>query len=221
MAHPLFVADQVMRNFIGNWLSGLKPTLCLSTNEDGSISVKLEVVSSPLIVPPADNVSRLRPRRRSGRNSRLRRRKERKIRSNLTSTELSEVNSSDCQPSHISQQIEAVSATDCSSPEKPVLSTTKVSSVDIEPKESKIIPELSIVRQSSLSIPPRTIHHPAVINACFAILGKHPSTLSQEEVYQFQQYREFKESNGDPIEENVVYLPIGGVRTCLHCNQPT
>ena len=168
-----------------------------------------------------------RRRKRSGISSRLRRKKNREIVGNTStaiSDDLSDANISYCQPSSsIAPQLVAVSVSGCSTQDKPILSTKKLSSMDIAPEESrsKKLPDLSVVRQSSLSIPPRTIHHPAIINACFAILGKHPSELTPTENDQFQQYKVFKASSGDPIEESVVYLPIGGLRTCLQCNNLT
>ena len=46
MAHPLTVAEQAVRSFIAQWLSGLTPSLHLSTKPDGSISATSEVLSS-------------------------------------------------------------------------------------------------------------------------------------------------------------------------------
>ena len=187
MAHPICVAEQAIRNFINLWFSGLQPTLCLQTNADGSIFIKSEVISSSSIVPGPSVAYTYRSnlRRRSGLPSRCRRRKYREIRNNPTRKEANDVYVSDCQPSSTAPQIKA----DCFPSAKPNLATTNVASaaVDIAPDEFKKRPKLTTIRQPFISIPPRTIHHPAVINACFAILGKHPSQLTPDEADEFQQ----------------------------------
>ena len=173
------------------------------------------------------NYNPKRGRRRSGTLSRNLRRSKREMQviptTRIPSEDVKDVIISDSSNTPTKTHIEADSMTSCSTltKAKQNLSTNKVSSVDIAPEDPKNIPKLSIETQSSLSIPPATIHHPAIINACFAILGKHPSQLSPAEVIQFQQYKQFKADIGDPIEENVVYMPIGGLRTCLQCNNLT
>ena len=72
MAHPLLVAENAVRLFITQWLGGLTPSLRLLTKPDGTIYATSEVSSFPQIV----NLPRCR-RRRSGLNSRLRRRRDR------------------------------------------------------------------------------------------------------------------------------------------------
>ena len=228
MTHPIYVVEQAVHNFVAQWFNGLIPALYLSTKADSSITVLSEMINSfKTSTQVAMVVNAPQCRKRSGLSSRLRRKKNWEIVGNNTSTansdDFSEATISDCQPSSIAPQLVAVSVSGCSTQDKPILSTKKLSSMDIAPEKSrsKKLPDLSVVRQSSLSIPPRTIHHPAIINACFAILGKHPSELTPTENDQFQQYKVFKASSGDPIEESVVYLPIGGLRTCLQCNNLT
>ena len=215
MAHPLNIVEQAVRNFVIQWHSGLQPSICLITNPDGSISVTTEVDSSP-VPDQMLKKTKFARRRRSGFFARLRRRRDRETRRNPT----------DCHIPVLQAQIDDTTKTDCStmtSPEMRTLSSTKLISVDIAPVESHHLDKtkLSVVTQPSLSIPPRIIYHPTVINACYAILGKHPSNLTPTEVEQFEKYKRFKSMNDDPIEENVVYQPIGGIRTCMHCNNPT
>ena len=208
MAHPLYAAEEAVKYFVVQWLSGLQPTLHLTTKPDGSISVKSAVESYPVQVKILSKT----PRHRSGHSARLRRKKERESRRNPTSSTITNVN--------VTAMIDNSTMT---SYEKPKLSMKNLESIDISPEESPHLPKpkLSIVTQPTFSIQPRIIYHPAVVNACFAILGKHPSTLTPAEVGQFEEYKQFKAFNNDPIEDNVVYQPIGGVRICMHCENPT
>ena len=50
---------------------------------------------------------------------------------------------------------------------------------------------------------------------------KHPDQLVTEENIKFNHYRNWKTEMGDPLESNVVYLPAGGLRTCLVCGHLT
>ena len=79
---------------------------------------------------------------------------------------------------------------------------------------------LTIMRPTLTSIPPRTIYHPAVINACLSMHGKHPSDLNHDEVAKFNLYIQWKRERGEPIETDVVHCP-SGIRDCLHCGHPT
>ena len=83
------------------------------------------------------------------------------------------------------------------------------------------IDNLTIVRNAGISIKPRIIYHPAVINACEAIFKKHPDQLEQDEIVKFNHYRKWKTEMGDPLESNIVYLPTGGLRNCLVCGHLT
>ena len=100
---------------------------------------------------------------------------------------------------------------------KPELSCATAAKIDIPPEKSTF-KELSIAKQPSVSIPPRPVYPPAVLNAMF---GKHPSHMTQEEVDKFKLYQQLKIRDGDSIEEDIVYQPIGGVRTCVQCGHLT
>ena len=105
---------------------------------------------------------------------------------------------------------------------KSKLSVTNVASIDIVPEAFSLqSTKLSIEVQLSLSIPPQPIYHPAVIEACQIMHGKLPSQLSSEEIKEFKFYQQFKLDNGDPIEEDDAYLPLGGLRTCVQCGNLT
>ena len=233
MVHPTYVAEQAMKNFIMQWLNGLQPSLHLVTRSDGTIKVKSEVDSFPDIsvqIKTTEAASTSSNRcRRSGYFARLRRRRARRTRG---TTQIHDRNTGAPilyqlpAPSHdtVSPNVDKImddpilSFQDKTCPTE--LTVKKLAPIDIAP-EIPPRPNLSIVSQPSISIPPRTVYHPTIINAYYAILGKHPSSLSPTEAEQFCQYKEFKARNDDPIEENVVYLPIGGIRTCIHCENPT
>ena len=104
---------------------------------------------------------------------------------------------------------------------KPNLAVVKLPAIDIDPPCPLSPPKLTIQPQHSVSIPPRRIYHPAVINACYSIIGKHPSQMTAAEDEEFQLYMQFKLSRGQNVEDDVVFLPIGGIRTCLHCENLT
>ena len=76
MVCPTHMAKEALEHFLLNWSNGLQPSLSLTTNFDGSICIKSEVVSSPpRIAPHAFNNSYPSEQRckKSGRNSRQRR----------------------------------------------------------------------------------------------------------------------------------------------------
>ena len=85
------------------------------------------------------------------------------------------------------------------------------------------LPTLSFtpLKNAAISIKPRKIYHPTIINACEAMFKKHPDQLVSEEIIKFNHYRNWKPEMGDPLESNVVYLPAGGLRTCLLCGHLT
>ena len=72
-----------------------------------------------------------------------------------------------------------------------------------------------------IDIQPRKVYHPSIINACDSMFKKHPDQMSKDEIVRFNVFRIWKTDNGDPLETNVVYLPIGGLRTCLICRHLT
>ena len=82
-------------------------------------------------------------------------------------------------------------------------------------------PKLDFVRAKSISIPPHQIYHPAVINASNAMFGKDPSQLEADEALKFKMYRMNKIQKGEPLETEVIFLPIGGIRTCVNCRELT
>ena len=100
------------------------------------------------------------------------------------------------------------------------LSASPLSSIDIPPVIKKMS-NLSIVKSQAISIPPRPVYHPTIINACTAMFAKHPSQLRPDEVEKFNFYRKRKSQIGEPLEEEIIYLPSGGLRTCLNCRELT
>ena len=214
MAHPLLVAENAVRLFITQWLGGLTPSLRLLTKPDGTIYATSEVSSFPQIV----NLPRCR-RRRSGLNSRLRRRRDRSDRNHKLVTK----SDHSLLETHASQPPTTSIEPRCSSSNKSKnnLTIEKLTAVDISSQESSRQSSFAIEAQPYITIPPLTIYHPAIVNACYAIIGKHPNQMSPAEEEEFELYKQFKTMNGQRIEDDVVYLPIGGIRTCMHCQNPT
>ena len=101
---------------------------------------------------------------------------------------------------------------------QPNLVASPLSSIDIPPVVKKIS-NLNIVK--SISIPPRPVYHPTIINACTAMFAKHPSQLRPHEVEKFNYYRKRKSQIGEPLEQEIIYLHSGGLRTCLNCRELT
>ena len=85
----------------------------------------------------------------------------------------------------------------------------------------KNLPKLSYVKAQSTSISPRTVYHPCIINASEAMFRKHPEKLTPEENLKFQLYQQHKIRIGIPLETEVIYLPIGGIRMCVNCRELT
>ena len=113
---------------------------------------------------------------------------------------------------------DAVQMIDCATLVKPKLTLEKLSQVDIAPGK---LPCLSVVSQPVISIPPKKIYHPAVINACYAITGKqHPSQLLPEEAKKLKAYIDRKRAMGEPVEKDLLYVPTS-MRNCMHCGHPT
>ena len=77
------------------------------------------------------------------------------------------------------------------------------------------------MKSQSISIPPRPIYHPAIINACQRFFAKHPRELEKHEAEKFKQYVQDKAEIGEPIEDEEIYQPFGGWRICLHCEELT
>ena len=90
-------------------------------------------------------------------------------------------------------------------PSKPCLETMNLPDIDIPPIIQRA--ELEFVRLCSISIPPRLIYHPAIVNACKAMFAKHPSALLPKEVDQFNFCRNHAIQVGESLENNPVDLP--------------
>ena len=50
---------------------------------------------------------------------------------------------------------------------------------------------------------------------------KHPSKLVPEEIEKFKWYENHNIQIEEPLETDVIYQPIGGIRTCLNCGELT
>ena len=97
------------------------------------------------------------------------------------------------------------------------LSATHLPHIDISPA----LKRLSISNQDQISVRPRKIYHPCIINASDSLFKKHPDLLQPDEIVKFNNFRKYKSEIGDPLETNVVFLPIGGLRKCLVCGNLT
>jgi hypothetical protein len=97
------------------------------------------------------------------------------------------------------------------------LTKTTLPCTSFFPKE----PQLSLVKNNGIDIRPRKIYHPTIINACLALFKKHPDLLAQDEILEFYNYRSWRKEMGEPLESNVIYLPIGGLRRCNICENLT
>ena len=90
--------------------------------------------------------------------------------------------------------------------------------VDISPAKKS---NFEVVINPPISISPRKIYHPSIINASESLFKKHPDMLQQDEIRKFNHFKKYKSEIGDPLETNVVFLPIGGLRKCLVCENLT
>ena len=105
------------------------------------------------------------------------------------------------------------------SPRNHELNACVLPATDIPPTPSKS--NIKFARNQAVSIPPRPIYHPAIVNASEAIFGKHPDDLTHEEVNKFTVYRRQQRHIGEPLEEQTIYLPSGGMRSCVNCGELT
>ena len=117
----------------------------------------------------------------------------------------------------------ACRASKASKSEKAVQAVTAL--IDVACETVTVPPEvpkrtLSTEKVATVSIPPRKVYHPAIINASKAFYDKHPSELSQEEKEKFKFYIQHKRSCGEPVETDIIYLP-SSMRNRLHCGHPT
>jgi hypothetical protein len=99
------------------------------------------------------------------------------------------------------------------------LAIHKVVCTDLPPIKKKH--KLDLVKATSTSIPPRQVYHPCIINASRAFFGRHPQELASDEALRFQMYQKDKTLLGEPLEKEITYLPIGGLRTCVNCGELT
>ena len=107
-------------------------------------------------------------------------------------------------------------------PKLAVLSLSTPSSISLPPTPCP--PEkanLSVATSTVTSIPPRPIYHPAIVKASLSMFNKHPRALSSAEVEKFKDYRNWKIINGEKIEDDIVYLSAGGMRSCVNCGELT
>ena len=79
---------------------------------------------------------------------------------------------------------------------------------------------LAFTRNKSISIPPRKVYHPSIINACMGMLGKHPSQLTEDEAAKFSYFQQYKKEQGDPNKTSLSFRPID-MKNCLHCGHLT
>ena len=103
-------------------------------------------------------------------------------------------------------------------PSQPNLSQTKVTCFSVPPKLENV---LCMSKTSTTSIAPKLIYHPNIHNVCLSMFEKTPYSLSPEEITKFKVYRNWKVENGEPIEDDIMWLPSGGTRKCLHCDELT
>ena len=220
MIHPIFMVEEAMKTFIMQWYSGLQPSLRLRTNDDGSIQVNVAVTSSPLPILKSNQntvVSSLTRRHRSGKNARLRRNLLRKS----TNKDVHEHNK-------LENKVLMQSSPDDQTPLPASVHVvdTAIQAVHVSADaatETEPFPPPKMLSTTSLapiSIPPRAIYHPAIINATKSFYNKHPSDLSTEETREFKIYLEQKQARGDPVEQDLIYLP-SSMRKCLHCGHLT
>ena len=149
MAHPIKLAENALNYFISQWLYGLKPSLRLSTDADGSILVTSEIASFPVLsIDDArynGNNYKPRRRRRSGKAARHRRNLIRN--SNSIVGDLLDNSDSDHAPAQIA--ISAVlESSSTQTPERKELSAVNVVSVDIPPEQSNDQTQLTLYEKS-------------------------------------------------------------------------
>ena len=141
MAHPIKLAGNSVNYFISQWLYGLKPSLRLNTDEDGSILITSEVASFPVLSLDDTQYSgnNYKPRRRrSGKSARHRRNLIRN--SNVNRDDLFDNSDSDHTPASAQTAITAVlESSSTETPGRKELSAVNVVSVDISHQNSLIL----------------------------------------------------------------------------------
>ena len=146
MAHPIKLAENAVNYFISQWLYGLKPSLRLNTDEDGSILITSEVASFPVLSLDDTQYSgnNYKPRRRrSGKSARHRRNLIRN--SNVNRDDLFDNSDSDHTPAPAQTAITAVlESSSTQTPGRKELSAVNVVSVDIPPEQSNPQTQLTL-----------------------------------------------------------------------------
>ena len=225
MAHPLILAEVTFKQFILHWMHGYAPSIQITTNSDGSIRVNSVVHSSNMPTNFQSPSSSNRRCQRSGHSSRLRRRNNRskKIQEqhHLVTDSASQTSEEPTFNEHLSPQVNdqicVLSAVDIS---VQVSVDTRDAACETVPTLEPRKPILTTIKNAPLSIPPRPVYHPAVINASKAFYQKHPCDLTKEEKEKFKFYLDYKRREGEPVETDIIYLP-STMRECLHCGFPT
>ena len=237
MAHVPLVVKHAVSEFFSQWYAGLCPSLTLKTCQSGKVLVTSRVFMSMIHNQPSFYNSEMhcnlrRRHKQSGRGSRRRRHKRRKearestATSSVENTGDSELDSgvvADLCPRENPLQWSEESASQSRLVSTAVQAVCRSFDVACEtvpdlPLNDK--PVLSVAKCTPISIPPRQIYHPAIINACQAICDKHPSQVTKDEADKFNFYLEQKRKMGQPVESDLIYLPTS-MRNCLHCGHLT
>ena len=94
-------------------------------------------------------------------------------------------------------------------------------SVSIPSSHINISATKFFLNQDQNFIRPWKFYQHSIINASDSLFKKHPDLLQPDDIIKFNHFRKYKSEIGDPLETNVVFLPIGGLRTCLVCGNLT
>ena len=219
MAHPICVVELAVRSFLDQWFRGMQPSLNLFTQPNGVICVSNSVASPPPIHHRQKDLPYRQKRgSRSGYNSRIRRQSKRAYcQSQIDgSPPTSSSSTLKCVPNE-SQVDQSHSDNSSFQADVAVQAVAELTDSACQAVPFKC---LSVIKNSSISINPRPIFHPAIINASIAFYKKHPSDLTPEELEKFKFYLKWKREGGEPVETDIVYLP-SSMRNCLHCGHPT
>ena len=183
--------------FVKTWASGQKSSLLLEC-DNGQAWLQL---GFRLSQPSASHVPSYRGSQPSKRRHRKSPSKVKRDRDRAAIFNSSKMKFQDQNVEEKSENATAASSTLCSSiddlQEEPMcaipparkskLSMSTSAQIDIPPVDLPP-PNLSIQIQPAVSIPPRTVYHPAIINACQEMFGKTPGLLNHEEVCEFKYY---------------------------------
>ena len=229
---PSLMIKQAVKFFLSHWYLGLQPSLVINTGYYGDIFLSSEVKSCKQPYQPF-----LFRRRRSGQQSRQRRSNKRsrardiELERGLEPHQLNEVLSMptigmDSYPDATVSDLDNAKFTPAlkvANLDTAVQAVPEFIDVSCQSEPCKPQPKpqsLTFVKNEAISIPPRKIFHPTIINASKSRHGKHPSELSKEEIVQFNAYLKWKHDIGEPVQKDLIYLP-SMMRDCLHCGNPT